>query len=124
MQWLRTIPRFSRILVALFLVVQFAGVVSSPLASAEAFATAVASHTHHEHLQHPARSEGSQRHGDEDNDHPDHCCALHAFLAGVLPPVIAVETVEAVGQRITANFVDIGVGLNPERLDRPPRPLL
>ncbi len=34
MQWLRTITRFVRVLVALFVVAQFAGVVASPLASA------------------------------------------------------------------------------------------
>ena len=34
MQWFRTIPRFVRALVALFVLAQFAGVVSSPLTQA------------------------------------------------------------------------------------------
>ena len=44
MNWFRTIPRFVRALVALFLVAQFAGVVSSPRANAQAVPIAAAYH--------------------------------------------------------------------------------
>ncbi len=113
MQWFRTITRFVRVLVVLFLVAQFAGVVSSPLASAQAVPNAVASHAHHQH----AHDQGRE-------DRADHCCALHAFFVGVLLPVIAVDTVGVVGQRLAADLADIGFGVASGRLDRPPRPLL
>ena len=124
MQWLRTIPRFCRVLAAVFVVAQFAGVVSSPLASAEAFANAAALYADHESSHHHHSGGGMHHHGDQSSaDHTDRCCALHAFFAGVLPPVIAVEIREAGSQRLTPHFVDIGVGVDPGQLDRPPRPL-
>jgi len=122
MQRLRTIPCFIRVLVALFVVAQFAGVVSSPLASARNIPTAVAFHLDHHH----AQDDGGQRifhhHGDRSKDGADRCCALHTFLAGVLPPVIAVDTVLVRGQRLAADLADIGLGVGAGRLDRPPRP--
>lgn len=128
MQWFRTMTFFVRVLVVLFLVAQFAGVVSSPLASADAFANAIASHAHHHHHhQHghfqDFRSDADHQ-GDQGGDHVDHCCALHAFFAGVLPPVIALQTMDVVGQQLAADVADVVLGVAPGRLDRPPRPLL
>jgi len=124
MHWLRTTPRFVCALVAMFVVAQFAGVVSSPLASARNFSTAVAFHLDHHH----AKDSGSQgtfhHHHDQSKDGADRCCALHAFFAGVLPLVIAVEIMDVVCQRLTADLADIGLGIATGRLDRPPRPLL
>jgi hypothetical protein len=123
MQRLRTIRRFVHVLVAGFVLVQFAGVVSSPLASAEAFAVAAALHAHHEHVHHHQGDGGAHHQGDQGADHADRCCALHAFFSGVLPPVIAAEMREVDSQRLPPHFADIGVGVDPGRLDRPPRPL-
>jgi hypothetical protein len=111
-------------LVALFLVAQFAGVVSSPLASSEAFANAVAFNAQHQHLHHLGGAGAAHRHGDQDRHHADHCCALHAFFAGVLPPAIAVETVVVVSEPIVTRLDDFGFGVAPGRLDRPPRSLI
>ena len=58
-------------------------------------------------------------HSDQDGDN---CCALHAFFAGILPGVVMVETVNVPGQRIVATLNDLGLGVHPGRLDRPPRP--
>jgi len=123
MQRLRTIRRFVHVLVAGFVLAQFAGVISSPLASAEPFAPAVALHADHEHAHHHHGDGGAHHQGDQGANHADRCCALHAFFAGVLPPVIAVVMQEAGGQRLTPYFTDIGVGVDLGRLDRPPRPL-
>jgi hypothetical protein len=51
MSWFRAIKGFVRVLIALFVIAQFAGVVSSPLASAQAFAKAAASRVHDHHAQ-------------------------------------------------------------------------
>ena len=121
MQRLRILRRLVRVLVALFLVAQFAGVVSSPLASSDAFASAVASHGDHQHMHHHGGAGTTDHHGDQDRDHTDHCCALHAFFAGILPTAIAVETVGTAGRPIVAGLADVKFGIPPGRLDRPPR---
>jgi hypothetical protein len=123
MQWLRTIRRFVRVLVALFMVAQFAGVVSSPLASAKEIPTPATSLMHHHHLDEHDGEATFHHHGNQTgNHHADLCCALHAFFAGVLPAVIAVNAVDAVGQRFAADLADVVNGIGPARLDRPPRP--
>jgi hypothetical protein len=121
MSWLRTIKDFVRVLVALFVIAQFAGVVASPLASAEAFAKAAASrvHDHHAHL-HDHDGNTVHHHGD---GQVDRCCALHAFFAGILPPVIELPAAVTPGQRLVVNLADIAHGVAIGRLDRPPRPL-
>ncbi len=124
MQWLRTITRFVRALIVLFLFAQFAGVVSSPLASAQTYANAFASHRHHQHVHYHGRGEGADRHGDQDRDHADHCCALHAFFAGIMPPVIEIGIADRLDQRLFADLTDIAQGMTLDRLDRPPRPLV
>jgi len=120
---LRTIPWFVRLLVGLFLVAQFAGVVSSPRASALPLPTAAAPHDDHHH---------AQDHGDhgKPHDHHDHggtladtCCALHAYFAGVLPPVAAIETEGVVGEQLSVGPDHLALGIPRGRLDRPPRPL-
>jgi hypothetical protein len=123
MQWLRTIPHFVRVLVGLFVVAQFAGVVSSPLASARSFSTAVAFHIDHHHALHNDGQGTVHHHGDQSKDGADHCCALHAFFAGVLPPLIAVDTVIVRSQRLAAALADTGLGVASGPLERPPRPL-
>jgi len=125
MQSLRTIPRFVRVLAALFVVAQFAGVVSSPFAGAQGIPATAASHVHHHHVDARGDEATFPCHGDRNgNHHADTCCALHAFFAGVLPAVIAVEAGNVGGQRFAADFADVVLGIDPGRLDRPPRPLL
>jgi len=122
MRWFRTLTRLVRVLVVLFLVAQLAGVVSSPLASTGAFGSAVTSHAHHQHMHRHGGASTSDRHSDQDTNHPDHCCALHAFFAGVLPAAIAVEIADITGRPIVVDLNDLGYGVPPDRLDRPPRP--
>jgi hypothetical protein len=121
MSWFRAIKDLVRVLVALFVIAQFAGVVASPLASAEAFAKAAASraHDHHAHL-HDHDGKAVHHHSD---GQLDRCCALHAFFAGVLPPVIELPAAVVQGQRFALNLADIAHGVAIGRLDRPPRPL-
>jgi hypothetical protein len=123
MQRLRTISGFVHVLVALFLVAQFAGAIPSPLPTAEAFANAAALHAHQEHMHSQGLARAAHHHGHQTTDHVDHCCALHAFFAGVLPPAVVVESVARTGQRLTPNLTERGVGLAPGRLDRPPKPI-
>lgn len=126
MQWLRTVAPFIRVLVGLFVLAQFAGAVSSPLAGAWASEPGAASHSHHHHASAGAGDIGGMvhEHGGQQQNHADYCCALHAFFAGVLPSVAAVASMTLTGQRVAANLSHAGIGLAPGRLDRPPKPLL
>jgi hypothetical protein len=121
MQRLRTIARFIRILVGLFVLAQFAGAVSSPFASAWAFDRGVATHVHHHHAGAGEVGGMAHEHDGQQQNHADYCCALHAFFAGVLPSVAAVESMTLTGQRVAANLSHAGIGLAPGRLDRPPK---
>jgi hypothetical protein len=133
MQWFRTKTHAIRLLVALFLVAQFAGVVSSPLAQAHAAAgVAIAHASHHKAVDHQAeghRADGYRHdacaHPDAGacTDHADYCCALHAFFAGILPPAAAIDNAVIAGETLRPAVTDIALGLHPSRLDRPPRPL-
>jgi hypothetical protein len=131
MQWFRTKARAIRLLVALFLVAQFAGVVSSPLAQAHAAAGAVAAHASH-HQAHTHQGNGQHANGHRHDgcaqsdagtcDHADYCCALHAFFAGILPPAAVIDNSVAAGEALRPGVSDVALGLHPARLDRPPRP--
>jgi hypothetical protein len=80
MQRFPTMRYFVRVLVALFLVAQFAGVVSSPLARAHAAPSALGAPAGHQHAH--GQGHGGCAHQDSrrDEDRADYCCALHAFL--------------------------------------------
>jgi hypothetical protein len=127
---LRTIPGFVRLLVGLFLVAQFAGVVSSPRSSAMPLTAPPASHEQHHHAQdHSDHLQDRIDHGKR-HDHHDHggnladtCCALHAYFAGVLPPIIAIRAESVIGKPLSVGLDNLAVGVSPGRLDRPPRPL-
>jgi hypothetical protein len=133
MQWFRTIPRFIHALVAAFVLAQFAGVVPSPLAQARTASGAAISHVSHHDAdgRHAGahRADGHRHDGclhPEDSacpDHADYCCALHAFFAGILPPATAIDNVVLTGERLRPVVTDVALGLQPGRLDRPPRPL-
>ena len=123
MNWFRTIRGFVRLLVALFLVAQFAGVVSSPRASAQPMASAAAAHDHHQHGHDHADQGNIPLHGDHSGNLADTCCALHAYFAGVLPPAVLIETESVIGESLAVDPDDRGRGRPPGRLDRPPRPL-
>jgi hypothetical protein len=122
MNWFRTIRGFVRLLVALFLVAQFAGVVSSPRANAQPIQDALASHTHHQHV-HEHGDDGKPHHHDQGGNLADTCCALHAYFAGVLPAVTVIETRNVIGEALAARPDDQVLSVSPARLDRPPRPL-
>jgi hypothetical protein len=126
MKLLRTIPGFVRLLVGLFLVAQFAGVVSSPRSSAMPLSTTLTAHDHsHHHADHrPDHPEqGKHDHHDHGGTLADTCCALHAYFAGVMPPVIAIATEGIIGEPLSVAPDNEAAGVSRGRLDRPPRPL-
>jgi hypothetical protein len=109
MRWFRTRARAIRLLIALFLVAQFAGVVASPLKQAHAAAGAVIAHTsHHQAGGHVAgghhagghHHDGCAHPGAGACDHADYCCALHAFFAGILPPAAAIDNAAIAGETL------------------------
>jgi hypothetical protein len=116
------------LLVAMFIVAQFSGVVSSPRSTAPLVPDAIASRTHHQnaadHVHDHGQGPAHHHNGSDSGNLADTCCALNAYFAGVLPPVIAIEATSVVGRRIDAGIDDQGFGVPPDRLDRPPRPLL
>ncbi len=68
MERLRSIPRFVRLLVGLFLLAQLAGVVSSPRANAQSILDATAEHSHQHHGHHHDDSGiAHHQHGDHGN---------------------------------------------------------
>ncbi len=123
MQWLRTIRRFVRVLAALFVVAQFAGVVPSPLASVQASSGVAVAHMHHHHADQPGSGSISDSHDSKSlKHHVDPCCGLHAFFTGVLPALIVVDPIDPPHRRLSVSLDDVVVGIDPGRLDRPPRP--
>jgi hypothetical protein len=53
-----------------------------------------------------------------------HCCALHAFIVGIVPIVLTAPTADfRPGERFEIRGDDF-TGLSANRLDRPPRSLL
>jgi hypothetical protein len=120
-------------LIGLFMVVQLAGVVSfedahaHPAVAASGEPTNPADHAAHQHG-HP----GEHHHGHDGMGHAidhglagggvgGHCCALHAFLVGVAPPVlISLFANLGRGERLEVGS-DLFTGLTGSRLDRPPR---
>jgi hypothetical protein len=71
MRWFRTMTRSVRIVVALFLVAQFAGVVSSPLTRAHAGPSAVAAHTDHQHAHNHSHGGCAHQDGDQNQNRGD-----------------------------------------------------
>jgi hypothetical protein len=133
MQWFRTKARAIRLLVALFLVAQFAGVVPAPLSQAYATPRAAIVHTDHHHGgSHQAGNHHADGHRHDAcahpnagacTDHGNYCCALHAFFAGILPPAAAIDNTVIASETLRPGVTDVALGLHPGRLDRPPRPL-
>ena len=120
MQRFRTLFLFVRILVALFVLAQFAGVVSSPFTAAHASVITSAAHLHHLHAHQDTSSKTPDEH-EHGLGHADYCCALHAFFVGVLPLAIAIEVANGVGKQVFTGLDDVHRGVAPGRLDRPPR---
>ena len=119
MQQLRTIRGFVRALVGLFLLAQLAGVV--PFESAAADASVAPSHRHLHHASHQAHTTAPLGHS-HPSGHADDCCALHAFFAGVLPSIAAVEHAKLTGVRIGPDLAQGSIRSATSRLDRPPKP--
>jgi len=104
------------------MVAQFAGVVSSPRANAEA--TGALAPLSHEHAHHGNVGQTHEHHRPDHGGTPaDACCALHAYFVGVISPAIGIVTESMAGETLVASLVDQEPGLPPGRLDRPPRPL-
>jgi hypothetical protein len=138
MKLLRTIPWFTRLLVGLFLVAQFAGMVSSPRVNAMPVTSAGASKMDAPHMDAP-HMDASQAHHHHAQGHRNHgipcdhrdcignpadaCCALHACFAGLLPPVAAIATETIAGEPLAAGPDNSALGARGGRLERPPRPL-
>ena len=128
MQWFRTIPHVIRMLVVLFLVAQFAGVVPSPLTRSHSAPGAAVARANHHHAE-DDRADGHRHDGCAYPDagackqHADYCCALHALFAGILSPATAVEIGGIAGETLRPRVSDVALGLGADRLDRPPRPL-
>jgi hypothetical protein len=129
MALLRTMRGIIRALAMCFVIAQFAGVVASPLAHAHSAPAMAAAHADHQRTDHRHAS-GHDHQGcphqspGQCGDQAGYCCALHAFFAGVLPPVLDIDAVTFVGQRLAPQPTAVFAGLGPGRLDRPPRPLL
>jgi hypothetical protein len=123
---LRTTPWFIRVLVGLFLVAQFSGVVSSQRASALPAAGARALHDRGQDAQDCAHHCKPQDHHQDRHDGSDPagvCCGPHACCAGALPSLPGVGS-ECTGGEPIADIADgPTLGLLGGRLDRPPRPL-
>lgn len=120
MDWLRTTHRFVRVLMAIFVVAQFAGAVSSPLVRAETVPSTLGSHVHHGHL-HERDGTAGHHHGN-DEGLADHCCALHAIFVGVLAPAISIQAIAAVSTRLAFRMETPHPTSMEDRLDRPPKP--
>jgi hypothetical protein len=133
MQRLRSIPGFVRVLVALFALAQFAGVVSSPRTGAhpaDMLRSAVHRGAHagldvHAHM-HDTQPSGPVAPADHQHDGhaslADACCALHAYFVGMLPFVMTVAATAARNSRLVAAPDPQDPGTPADRLDRPPRP--
>jgi hypothetical protein len=129
---LRTLRRFVPFLIGLFMVAQLAGVVSFDDAHAHAAVAASAEPHPADHAAHQHARAGEHHHGHDGMGHAidhgfgdgsvaGHCCALHAFLVGVAPPVlISLLANLGRGERLEVGS-DLFTGLTGSRLDRPPR---
>jgi hypothetical protein len=124
MQWFRTKTSAIRLLVGLFLLAQFAGVVSSPLAQAHAAASTAAVHAGHHHANGHRHDGCAHANAGACTDRADYCCALHAFFAGILPLAAAIENAGIASETLRPAVSDAALGLEGGGLDRPPRPLL
>jgi hypothetical protein len=127
MQRLRTKTLAVRLLVALFLAAQFAGVIALPPAHAHVAVAAHAAH-HHDGVHAGQHTVGGHRndgcaHPDACPDRADYCCALHAFFVGILPPSAGMTNPVPTGEALRSAVTRAALGYQPGLLDRPPRPL-
>jgi hypothetical protein len=122
---LRTLRRLVPILVGLFLIAQFAGVVPRSAVAKPDIKTAAAQ-MHHQQAQdqsghsHSNCNESAQHNPDGQHGIADQCCALHLLTAVILPlaqATIASRLAQALLHESSAPVA--GIGGHP--LDRPPR---
>ena len=118
------------------MVAQLAGVVSSEEMHPDAGIAAAAADPAVDHAAHQRGRAGENHHhshhgtvgaidhGLTGNGVAGQCCALHAFMVGMVPIVLTTPTVAfRRGERLEING-DRFTGLTANRLDRPPRSLL
>jgi hypothetical protein len=122
---LRKMVRFTPMLVVLFMVTQFAGVVPSPMAQAHGAAVVHTGHHHSADRPHASehRHDGCAHPDSGTCDHADYCCALHAFFVGILPPAATLDNAVSASETLRPTVTNAALGHRSDRLDRPPRPL-
>ena len=106
-------------LAGIFVVVQFAGVVSRP-ANAQSVAMAVTLHQHHHHPIEPEKQ--LPGHPNHQGNNEDQCCALH-LLTGVVPAALNAGPVEVLSLKLSSPPGIHITGFSASPLDRPPRSL-
>jgi len=107
-------------LIGLFVVAQLAGMVPFRQAIAWEPPSHLGNILGHDH--HVAGHSGHHHHGVVDLEGA--CCALHAFLTGILPDVAAAAPADITRARLAVISEDRLAGIDPGLPDRPPRPLL
>jgi len=124
MTWFRTIRGIVPWLIGLFLVAQLSGIVPAQPAHAHLGSEGMALQVHHHHAhQHHGERPWHHDGSEESGSLSDKCCALHAFMTGILPPAVASDPAVVLASRLVAIADQRFSGLAPDRLDRPPRPL-
>jgi hypothetical protein len=117
MNRLRNMRGLVRILLAVLVAAQVAGVLSSPLAKAAPGLSGVGSQVHHQH----AHGGAGHHQTDQKSSFTEHCCALHAIFVGTVCQTVGLEASAASCTRVVpANDLGQHAGA-ASRLDRPPR---
>lgn len=124
MNWLRRMRSFVRILLAVLLAAQFAGVLASPLAAASLALNSShqMAHGHHQHVHETTGFPNKNR--DHKAAFSEHCCALHAIFVGIIAQAAVPETGIASFTRIMIRTDGALHASAARRLDRPPRSLV
>ena len=123
MNRLRNMRGLVRILLAVLVAAQIAGVLSLPLAKAAPGPSGVGSQVHHQHAHGGAGTAGHHQ-TDQKSSFTEHCCALHAIFVGTVCQTVGLEASAASCTRVVpAN--DLGQHAKAaSRLDRPPRTIV
>ena len=114
MIWLRT--GFVRMLVAIFLVAQFAGGFSPPIGRADPVPSVLAQHV-------PSVGVGAadHPHGCPKASLADRCCALHGAFVGIVCSTVAVERPSLISTLLAPDAQLWRRAYTAVRLDRPPK---
>lgn len=123
MAWFRTKQRLAPWLIGLFLVAQISGVVPRLIyAQPSVIATTTQAPHQHAHM-HADQATPHEHHDEQAPSLADQCCALH-LLTGVVPFVVTSISIEPLAVPLLEVSKPNAAGVDPHRLDRPPRSLL